>query len=55
MKNVGCLEAFGNSFFIILKKAHTESVLHVLEALYIKGLRPKLYKQMEFVKNLHLV
>ena len=55
IRNADCLGAFDNSSFSIVKKARTESVLHVLEALYIKGLRPELCKQMEFVKCLHLV
>ena len=55
IRNADCLGAFDKSSFSIVKKARTESVLHVLEALYIKGLRPELCKQMEFVKCLHLV
>ena len=55
IKNADCLGTFDKSFFSIVKKARTESVLHVLEALYVKGLMPELCKQMEFDKCLHLV
>ena len=55
MNSVTCLEEFDKSMFSVVCKARTESVLHVLEALFIKSLKPELCKQMEFVKCLHMV
>ena len=54
-KNISCLEGYLKSMFSIVRKARNESVLHVLEALFIRSLKPELCKQMEFVKSLHLV
>ena len=55
MNSVPCLEDFDKSMFSVVCKARTESVLHVLEALFIQSLKPELRKQMEFVKCLHMV
>ena len=41
--------------FSIVHKARTESVLHVLEALFVRGLKPEVCKQMEFFLSLYLV
>ena len=49
-----CLDEFNRDQFTIVCKARTCSVLHVLEALCIKTLRPDLGKQTEFVKCLDL-
>ena len=54
-KDISCLEDYHKSMFSIVRKARAEYVLHVLEALFIRGLKPELHKQMEFVKSLHLV
>ena len=55
MNSVTCLEEFDKSMFSVVCQARTELVLHVLEALVIKTLKPELCKQMEFVKCLHMV
>ena len=54
LTNVQCLDAFDKSLFRIISKARTHTILHTLEALYIKHLKPELCKQLEFVKSLHL-
>ena len=54
LSNVQCLESFSKSWFTILCHARNCQVLHCLEALYIKKMKPTLCKQMEFVKTLHL-
>ena len=55
MKNSNCLDNFNKSMFSVIRKARTESVLHVLEALYIRDLNPELCKQMDLVKRLHMI
>ena len=45
---------FDMSMFSVVCKVRRESVLHVLEPLFIKSLKPDLCKQVEFVKCLHL-
>ena len=54
VKNAACLDSYNQSMFSIICTARTTSSLHVLEALYIKKIRPELCKQMEFVKCLDL-
>ena len=41
-KNISCLEDYHKSMYSIVRKARTESVLHILEALFIRGLKPEL-------------
>ena len=53
-QNMDCLNKFDKTMFSVVCKARTEAVLHVLEALYIRSLKPTLCKQMEFVKCMHL-
>ena len=53
-KNPDCFNKYDKSLFNVVCKAHTGSVLHVLEALYIRSLKPDLCKQMEYVKCLQL-
>ena len=53
-QNAACLDNFDHKMFTIVCRARSESVLHVLEALYIKKIKPDLCKQMEFVKCLYL-
>ena len=54
LSNVNCLDVFDKSLFRIVHRARTSTILHILEALYIKHLKPDLCKQVEFVKSLHL-
>ena len=49
-----CLENFDHQMFTVVSHARSESVLHVLEALFIRKLKPDLCKQLEFVKCLYL-
>ena len=48
-KNPHCFNTFG-----VVCKVHTESVLYMLEHLFIQSLKPDLCKQMDVVKCLHL-
>ena len=41
-KNPDCFDKYDKSLFSVVCKACTESVLHVLEALYIRSLKPDL-------------
>ena len=52
--NAQCLDNYDNDCFGSVYKAHTNSILHALEALYIKHMQPELCKQIEFVKCLDL-
>ena len=54
VQNLSCLNLFDCNMFSIVCQARNTSVLHVLEALYIRKLQPDLCKQMDFVKSLHL-
>ena len=54
LQNPDCLDKFDRSMFGIVCKARTESVLHVLGAMFIKSMKPDLCKQMEFVKVFYL-
>ena len=51
---VRALQTILNIDISVVCKVRTESVLHVLEPLFIKSLKPDLCKQMEFFKCLHL-
>ena len=53
--NAQCLDEIDADCFSIICKAHTSNILHVLEVLYIKHLKPNLCKQMKFVKCLDLL
>ena len=53
-KNAACLDNFDRKRFIIVCRARSESVLHFLETLYTKKIKPDLCKQMEFAKCLFL-
>ena len=53
-QNIDFWNEFDKNMFSVVCKACTEAVLHVLEALYIRSLKPTLGKQMEFVKCMHL-
>ena len=52
LSNPDYLGKFDRSMFSNVSKARTESVLHVLEAMFMKSMKPDLCKQMEFVKVL---
>ena len=52
--NASCLDHFSWNMFSIVCKARTESILHVLESLYISKIKPQLCKQMSLVKTLQL-
>ena len=54
LRNPDCLDKFDRSMFSIVCKARTESVLHDLELMFIKSIKPDLCKKMQFVKVLHL-
>ena len=54
LSKVECLESYNPSMFRILCRARNESVLHILEPLFIHLVRPDLCKQLEFVKSLSL-
>ena len=40
--------------FQIVRRARCESILHILEPLYIKLMKPDLCKQLQFVRTLSL-
>ena len=54
LSSTSCLDTFSRSLFTIVASARSSQVLHYLEPLYIKKLKPTLCKQLEFVKSLHL-
>ena len=54
LDNVECLESYHLSKFQIVRRARCESILHILEPLYIKLMEPDLCKQLQFVRTLSL-
>ena len=54
LDNVECLESYHLSMFQIVRRARCESILHILERLYIKLMEPDLCKQLQFVRTLSL-
>ena len=54
LDNVECLESYHLSMFQIVRRARCESILHILEPLYIKLMKPDLCKQLQFVRTLSL-
>ena len=52
LDNVECLESYRLSMFQIVRRARCESILHILEPLYIKLMEPDLCKQLQFVRTL---
>ena len=54
LDNVECLESYHLSMFQIVRRARCESILHILEPLYIKLMEPDLCKQLQFVRTLSL-
>ena len=54
LSNRECLDQYSKECFTIIKKARNDAVLHVLEPIFIKKLKPALCKQMEFVRSLHV-
>ena len=54
LDNVECLESYHRSMFQIARRARCESILHILELLYIKQIEPDLCKQLQFIRTLSL-
>ena len=53
--NVEFLESYHLSMFQIVRRARCDSILHILEPLYIKLTEPDLCKHLQFVRTLSLL
>ena len=54
LANEECAKAYKPEQFTIIHRARNKSILDILEAIYIKTIKPELCKQMQFVKSLNL-